>query len=224
VETPLGNCRIITGREGAESVLTQETPVVVDTLRAASTIVTALSCGVEEIIPVVSDEEAFRLRDQGMAIAGETGGVKLPGYDLGNSPVELLQRMEQKPFKSLVFKTSNLVPLLLKLSRAWICSSLNLAAVASQVMGNDVAIVAAGGEHGIAEDLAVAIALHARLSNAPFDEQLITCFIRESLAAGHLCTLGFNDDVQFISRVNIYTVVPYYDGQKITIASDSSCR
>lgn len=220
----MGSCRIISGREGAESVLARETPVVIDTLRAASTIVTALSCGVEEIIPVSIDEEAFRFRDRGIVIAGESGGAKLPGYDLGNSPVELLQRMEQKPFKSMAFKTSNLVPLLLKLSRAWICSSLNLAAVASQVMGSDVAIIAAGGEHGIAEDLAVAIALYARLSQAPFDEQLITHFIRESLASGHLRTLGFNDDVQFIARVNIYSVTPYYDGQKITISAASSYR
>ncbi len=198
--------------------------VVIDTLRAASTIVTALSCGVAEIIPVASDEEALRLRDRGMVIAGEAGGVKIPGYDLGNSPVELLQRMEQKPFKTMAFKTSNLVPLLLKLPQAWICSSLNLNAVAAHVMGNDVAIVAAGGEHGVAEDLAVAIALHARLSHAPFDEQLITHFIRESAAAGHLRALGFSDDVQFIARVNIYSILPYYDGQKITITAASPGR
>jgi 2-phosphosulfolactate phosphatase len=199
-------------------------PVVIDTLRAASTIVTALSCGVAEIIPVASDEEALRLRDRGMVVAGEAGGVKIPGYDLGNSPVEVLQRMEQMPFKTLAFKTSNLVPLLLKLPQAWICSSLNLNAVASRVMGNDIAIVAAGGEHGVAEDLAVAIALYARLSHAPFDEQLITHFIQESAAARHLRALGFNDDVQFIARVNIYSVIPYYDGQKITITAASPGR
>jgi 2-phosphosulfolactate phosphatase len=199
-------------------------PVVIDTLRAASTMVTALSCGVAEIIPVASDEEALRLREWGMVIAGEAGGVKIPGYDLGNSPVELLQRMEQRPFKTLAFKTSNLVPLLLKLPRAWICSSLNLNAVASYVMGNDVAIIAVGGEHGVAEDLAVAIALYARLSHAPFDEQLITHFIQESEAARHLRALGFSDDVQFIARVNMYSVIPYYDGQKITVTAASPGR
>ena len=223
-ETRLGSCRILIGREGADKLLPRETPVIIDTLRASSTLVTALACGVKEIIPVVSDEEALRFKDQGMVIAGESGGVKLSGYDLGNSPVELLQRMEQKPFQRMAFKTSNLVPLLIKLSQAWLCSSLNLKAVAAYAIGNDVPIIAVGGEHGIAEDLAVAMALHARLSGAPFDEQLITHFIQESSAAGHLRTLGFSDDVRFIARVNIYNIIPYYDGHRITIAAASSGR
>jgi 2-phosphosulfolactate phosphatase len=125
----LAGCRISIGWEVAEKILPTETPVVIDTLRASSTVVTALSCGVEEIIPIASDEEAFRLQEQGMVIAGEAGGEKISGYDLGNSPVELLQRMGKMPFKQMVFKTSNLVPLLFQLSRAWICSSLNLKAV-----------------------------------------------------------------------------------------------
>jgi 2-phosphosulfolactate phosphatase len=220
----LGSCRISIGRKAADKLLPAETPVVIDNLRASSTIVTALSCGVEEITPVALDEEAFYFKDQGMVIAGEAGGVKLSGYDLGNSPVELLQRMKQKPFKRMAFKTSNMVPLLLRLSRAWICSSLNLRAVAAQVMGKDVSIIAVGGEHGITEDLAVAIALHAHLLHAPFDEQLITHFIRESSAARHLHTIGFPDDVDFIARVNIYDIIPYYDGKTIRNAAASSGR
>jgi 2-phosphosulfolactate phosphatase len=215
----LAGCNIVIGRDAAASLLPGEIPVVIDTLRASSTIITALSCGVEEIIPVAQDEEAFRLQRQGVVIAGEKNGEKIAGYDLGNSPVELLLRMEAMPFKCMAFKTSNLVPLLLKLSGAWICSSLNFKAVAAFAMGNDMPVVAVGGKHGIAEDLAVALALHAHLSGAPFDEQLIIHFIQESAAAGHLHTLGYSDDVRFIARVNIYDIIPYYDGNRITIAA-----
>jgi hypothetical protein len=95
---------------------------------------------------------------------------------------------------------------------------------ASYVMGGDVPVMAVGGTHGIAEDLAVAIALHAHLSFAPFDEQLIIHFIRESAAAGHLRSLGFSDDVSFIARVNIYDIIPYYDGKKIRIATAAPGR
>lgn len=218
METRLAGCRIGIGREAADKLLPAETPVVIDTLRASSTIVTALSCGVKEIIPVANDQEAFRLQAQGVVIAGEAGGDKISGYDLGNSPVELMQRMEKMPFQRMAFKTSNLVPLLLKLSRAWICSSINLRAVASYVMGRDVPVIAVGGKQGIAEDLSVAIALHAHLSMAPFDDQLIIHFIQESAAAVHLRSIGFSDDVSFIARVNIYDIIPFYDGNTITEA------
>ena len=193
-------------------------PVVIDALRASSTIVTALACGVEEIIPVTRDEDAFSLQQQGVVIAGESGGVKLPGYDLGNSPVELLRRAEQHPFKTMAFKTSNLIPLLAALPQAWICSSLNLQAMANYLVEKDVCIFAAGGENGVSEDLAVAIALHAHLNHAPFDEQLIAHFILESPAARHLKSIGYAEDVKFIARVNIYDIIPYYDGKTINKA------
>ena len=215
VETLLGRCRIFIGKECSGSILPGEMPVVIDNLRASSTIVTALACGVEEIIPVTRDEDALSLQQQGVVIAGESGGVKLPGYDLGNSPVELLRRAEQQPFKTMAFKTSNLIPLLVALPHAWVCSSLNLQAIANHLAEKDVCIIAAGGENGVTEDLAVAIALHAHLNHAPFDEHLIAHFIQESLAARHLNSIGYAGDVGFIARVNIYDIIPYYDGKTI---------
>ena len=214
-ETPLGRCRIFIGKECAGNILPGEMPVVIDNLRASSTIVTALACGVEEIIPVTRDEDALSLQKKGIVIAGESGGVKLPGYDLGNSPGELLRRAKQKPFKTMAFKTSNLIPLLAALPHSWICSSLNLQAMASYLTHKDVCIIAAGGEKGVSEDLAVAIALHSHLNHAPFDEHLIAHFIQESPAAHHLASIGYAEDVRFTARVNIYDIIPYYDGKTI---------
>jgi len=214
-ETPLGRCRIFIGKECAGNILPGEMPVVIDNLRASSTIVTALACGVEEIIPVTRDEDALSLQKKGIVIAGESGGVKLPGYDLGNSPSELLRHAEQQPFKTMAFKTSNLIPLLAALPHSWICSSLNLQAMASYLTHKDVCIIAAGGEKGVSEDLAVAIALHSHLNHAPFDEHLIAHFIQESPAAHHLASIGYAEDVRFTARVNIYDIIPYYDGKTI---------
>lgn len=198
-------------------------PIVIDTLRGASTIVTALACGVEEIIPVTHDEQAFNLKQQGIVIAGESRGVKLAGYDLGNSPIELLARVEQKPFKAMAFKTSNLIPLLCALPYAWICSSLNMEAIAFRLAGRNHCLIAANGEHGVSEDLAVAVALHARINGTPFDETLIAHFIRESPAAGHLASIGYADDVSFIARFNVYDIIPYYDGKTIKKYSRNQC-
>ncbi len=64
--------------------------VVFDVLRATSTFVTALANGARRIYPVTSVEEALALRQglPGALLGGERHGVRLAGFDLGNSPLE----------------------------------------------------------------------------------------------------------------------------------------
>jgi 2-phosphosulfolactate phosphatase len=66
--------------------------VVIDVLRATTTIIEALSNGCPEVIPVVSVDEAFDLAKKSpqgdTLIGGERGGLKVDGFDLGNSPRE----------------------------------------------------------------------------------------------------------------------------------------
>ncbi len=71
--------------------------MVIDVLRATSTIVTALSAGAAEVRPAASPAEALaklrRLeaargsRDR-LLLGGERFGLKIAGFDLGNSPLE----------------------------------------------------------------------------------------------------------------------------------------
>ena len=74
------------------AVLQDHTAVVIDVLRASSTIVAALAAGAQAIYPVVSTEEAIKLATslgRGDALlAGERRGLKVEGFDLGNSPRE----------------------------------------------------------------------------------------------------------------------------------------
>lgn len=207
-----GNCRIGIGSSLRSDIKHDEVVVVIDNLRASSTIVTALALGIEKIIPVVDDREAFTLKEQGAVIAGESGCIKIAGYDIGNSPVELSHRFQTSPFTSLVLKTSNLIPLLVSLPHALICSSLNMASIAAYCTERNACILAAGGERGVTEDLGVAFALAAHLSKVPFDKDSIVAFTRESRAAQYLCEIGYADDVAFISRVNVYDIIPMYDG------------
>ncbi len=65
--------------------------VVIDVLRATTTICTALGLGASGVIPVESEAECRTYRNANCRIAGERGGEKLPGFDLGNSPLELLK-------------------------------------------------------------------------------------------------------------------------------------
>jgi 2-phosphosulfolactate phosphatase len=64
--------------------------IVVDALRASTTIVTALDHGARAVIPIAGVDEARRVAAElGAVLAGEVDGIRPPGFDLDNSPTEL---------------------------------------------------------------------------------------------------------------------------------------
>ena len=87
--------------------------VVIDVLRATTTITHALASGVTRVIPSLETEEAFAIREtlreqlpgQSVLLGGERGGVLIEGFDLGNSPEEYTP--EQVGGKTLIFSTTN---------------------------------------------------------------------------------------------------------------------
>lgn len=94
--------------------LTEETTkgkivVVVDVLRACSTIVTALARGAREVLPVADMAEAGRLAahldTETALLGGERDGVRIEGYGVGNSPIEY--EPELVSGKIVVLSTSN---------------------------------------------------------------------------------------------------------------------
>lgn len=206
----------ITGPE--VSALPGETVVLIDNLRACSSIVTALAMGITRIIPMTDDEKVFKLKEKDILTLGESGGYKIERYDIGNSPVELEAVCRDHAYHTLIIKTSNLVPLLLKFQTAVICSSLNLAAAAEYLADKNIRIVPAGGRYGCGEDLGVAFTLGAKVSRVDFDEEAALCLTRESAAARHLTAIGCAEDVAYIARNSIYDIVPVYDGQQIVRA------
>lgn len=211
----MANYRIVKPDIRPEDVDPDERIVLIDNLRASSTMVTALAMGIEKIVPVTDDEQVFRVRGAHDLTAGESGGRKIAGYDIGNSPCELAAACQGGSYHTLFIKTSNLVPLLLRFSKALICSSLNLSAVAEYLDNQKACIIPAGGQYGCAEDLGVALALGAKISHAVFDHNKIACFTRESAAARHLAEIGYAKDVEFIVQTDRYDLVPRFDGQKI---------
>jgi 2-phosphosulfolactate phosphatase len=198
------------GVRGAKSTKHNECCVIIDVLRASSTIVTALSHGVKEILITTSIDDALKLKKKRYTTVGERKGVKIPGFDLGNSPVEFLNTIKNHPVKKMVLTTSNLTRVLAHLEAAYICSSLNLTAVSKIFPEQKVNIVAAGGAHGVAEDLGVALALMMSLKGIKLQKGLVQKMITHSLAARHLSDIGYGDDVKFITQVDKYKVVPLY--------------
>lgn len=215
----MGNYRVVDPSILLSEIKPVETIVLIDNLRASSTIVTALAMGIEAVIPLTDDKKVFELKDSHVLTAGESGGVKLRGYDIGNSPVELESVCKNSQYKTLLIKTTNLVPRLLTFPHAVICSSLNLNAAAKYLENKKACIVTAGGNYGCAEDLGVAFALGYKMTHPEFNEGVVSCFTRESAAAKHLAEIGYQADVDYISRNSIFDIVPVFDGKKIVRAN-----
>ena len=83
---------------------------VIDVLRATSTIITALASGAKEVHPCLDIEEARRgaaKMPKGTALlGGEERGERIPGFDLGNSPLEYLSA-DVIAGKAIYFYTTN---------------------------------------------------------------------------------------------------------------------
>nr|QNO51963.1 2-phosphosulfolactate phosphatase [Methanosarcinales archaeon ANME-1 ERB6] len=214
----LVNYRITIGgdnilRRGVTEI--EEILVVIDVLRASSTIVTALANGVKEVIPVNREELAFGLRKEGYILAGEDKGVKLPDFDLGNSPVELLRYIEQLNIEKIALKTTNSTELMTKIESALICSSLNLTAIKHRLdeKGKSANLLVVGSKQGITEDLAVAMALYSSLNDGL---EINKAYLKECIShcntGKYLIEIGYKKDVEFVSQIDKYDAIPILRG------------
>jgi 2-phosphosulfolactate phosphatase len=79
--------------------------IVIDIVRASSSICTALFYGVDHIVALDDIEATKKLKDEGYVIAGERDGDNLEGFDYGNSPVSLMDRKLEG--KKLAITTTN---------------------------------------------------------------------------------------------------------------------
>ena len=80
--------------EIAPAELAGSTVVVIDLLRASSTICQALSAGATEVVPFLEIEDALAAAERdrkNVVLGGERGGKRIDGFDLGNSPSEYTQ-------------------------------------------------------------------------------------------------------------------------------------
>jgi 2-phosphosulfolactate phosphatase len=132
------------------------TAIVVDVLRASSTIVQALAGGYRRVLCCAEIEQARAVREQAgdAVLAGERATRAIEGFDLGNSPRDFVEPRAE----TLVLTTTNgtraLVAAAARCETVFVGSLLNLDAVvsAAQAQGTDVEIVCAGVEGAFALD------------------------------------------------------------------------
>lgn len=116
--------------------------VIIDILRATTTMCIALSNGCKRMVAVSSAEESELFRDRGYLLAGERNGYKLDGFDFGNSPQEFVS--EKVNDKNIVITTTNGTQALVMSKEAaqiWVASFCNLSATVSAIESLGISVV-----------------------------------------------------------------------------------
>jgi 2-phosphosulfolactate phosphatase len=218
--------------------------VVIDVLRASTTMITALAHGAAGVVPVAGVDEARRLAaEAGPAalLGGERGGVRIPGFDLGNSPLDYVAG--RVAGRRIVITTTNGTAALAAARGAreiLIGAIVNRAAVAAAIRGltgpgESVHLVCAGTDGCVsAEDvLAAGAILDAAGADAAGDtldasaRDALAAFrrvaaggdvaaslvakFRKSPGGVHLVALGMEADLPAAAAVDTLRIVPRFD-------------
>ena len=195
--------------------------IVVDVLRATSTIAQALASGYERVYCCREVDEAKALRDrlgEGL-LGGERNAVRIDGFDVGASPREFL---DEPRSSTVIFSTTNGTRAILETaSRAdevLLGSLLNLDAVAAAARerGEDVTIVCAGFQGTFALDDAYGAGRIVQLLGAePSDSAKAADAIARAWPDAHAGLLartygppGLEEDIAFCAQVGMLEVVP----------------
>ena len=137
--------------EFAGAPLERRTALVVDVIRASTTVVAACAAGCRRIVPARDRAAALRAADAlgaaGVLLAGERHGETIAGFDLGNSPLEYTA--DRVSGRTVVLTTTNGTAAMLEAQRAagaGVAALTNLEAAArwAAAQGRDVTVLCAG--------------------------------------------------------------------------------
>ncbi len=222
--------------------------LVLDILRATTTIAAALARGARAVLPAASAEDALKLAQnlerESVLLAGERRSERISGFDLGNSPLEMTP--EVVGGKTLVMTTTNGIPAVLAAAEGRpviLGAAVNFRAAAAAARQaseetGELAILCAGRDKGFALEDAYAA--------GRFVEAIVPGRLRRSLevndavlaarelvrkfgadwgkvlsASAHgryLKRLGFAPDLAFAAQESVLEVVPLYTDRRITAA------
>lgn len=224
--------------------------IVIDVLRASTTIATALTHGAARVVPVAAIDDARRMAAELQPVAllgGERGGVRLPGFDLGNSPLEY--SAARVTGRTVVITTTNGTAALAASRGAreiLVGAIVNRTAVAEAIRrlardGDDVHLVCAGTDGLVsAEDvLAAGAILDAAGADRAGDgldaaaHEALAAFrrvaahgdvptalvaeFRRSPGGENLVALGMEADLPAAAAIDTLTVVPRFDAASASL-------
>lgn len=216
-----------------EEGLMNKTVVIIDVLRASSTMITALNNGASGIIPVEDLGSASQISQErdlaGYLLCGEKDGRKMEGYDLGNSPLEYTREVVGR--KTIILNTTNGTKAVKKSTLAdeiYIGSFLNLSVIVDMLnsSSNDAVLVCAGWRGRLAlEDLLCAGNIIYELTSGNLPENVrdgvqvafglyekfgndIEGAIRSSDHARRLKGIADPEDLSFCCQMSTMNVLP----------------
>jgi len=236
---------LITPGELMPGDVASRTVVVVDVLRASSTIVEALAAGARALYPVAEIEEALKLantlgRDD-VLLSGERKSLAIDGFDLGNSPGDFTP--ERVAGKMIVMSTTNGTGALVAATaaaRVVVGSWLNLSAVVDELVRTnaDPVFLCSGREGRFAlEDAVCAGIMASRVIEAAGEEMdwelndgamaaLAMAeryadpdeLFRLTAAGKQIVEVGLREDLAFCALTDRHDVVPVFHDRQITVA------
>lgn len=216
--------------------------IVIDVLRATTTIVHAFHAGVTHVYPLadipasLSLADEFRQSGESVILGGERGGVAVSGFDLGNSPLEY--SWDKCQGKMLIFSTTNGTRALLHAKAAEkivTASFVNFSAVCETLLEEKrpIHFICAGSNGHVAlEDTLLAGAFLAALlphRPVPMNDSarlawdafechglVLTEALKLSAGGMHLQSIGLGDDIDLCAEVDRLMLVPEvrYDGKQ----------
>lgn len=224
-----------------ELQLKDQNIIVIDVLRASTTIAMALRNGAKEIIPVSNIENAVKISGSLFGDVtlrgGERNGKMIEGFNLGNSPLEYTEAMVKG--KSIIFMTSNGSAAIVKgryAKNLMIAGFVNLNAVVSSIeeLGENVLIVCAGKDGVFCledavcagriinmlirhEKVTVALddgAYAATALDAAFGRNVLK-MLRNTDHGKYLIGIGFAEDLPVCAHIDSIPVIPVLSGSVI---------
>lgn len=225
-----------------EDELRNKTVVIIDVLRASSSIVTALKNGAKAIIPVSDMGEASKIAQnvdsENYLLCGEKDGIKIDGYDLGNSPLEFTKELVGG--KNLIFNTTNGTKAIKKAvgsQNIYVAAFLNVTAIVEvlKTQKKDIVLLCAGWKGRLAfEDMLLAgNIIHllgdgnladdsrdgAKVAFNLFDRygEDIPAVVHQTNHAMRLKELAGSDDIDYCCQVDITNILPRLKEGMITL-------
>lgn len=220
--------------------------VMIDVLRAGTTICCALFNGAKEVIPVETTEKAVSiyssLSRETRFLGGERNCIKPSGFDAGNSPTEYSESVVKH--KSVILTTSNGTKLFLKAKHSKqriIGSYVNIDSVLNHIKSINeenpcnITFLCAGNEGRLSyedtlcagafidelqkfyNDVEISDTAHAAMTLYRMFSDNLQNFIAETEHASKLRHLGFIEDIVLSLEWNKYPVVPVLSGGSIKL-------
>ena len=223
-----------TAQSFQEEEVRNKTVVVIDVLRACSSMVTALVNGAKGIIPVedmaAASKIAAALDPKSVLLCGEKDGKKIDGYQLGNSPMEYSKGVVDG--KTMIMNTTNGTKAVARAALArkiLIGCFLNAASVVDELRNGegDIIIICAGWKSRLSlEDMLCAGLIIDRLSGGKLHEDAsdgaklahvlyqkystdIEGAVSQSNHAKRLQDIAHPNDISYCSQLDSLSIVPY---------------